>query len=104
MLAANAELDASPCRPAAIGGDADHLADALRVERDERVLLDDAELLVLADKARGVVARDAEHGLSQIVGAKAEERGGLGYVGRKQGGARQFDHCADLIGEFDPGL
>ena len=36
MLAANAELEAGPGRPAPLGGDRDQLADALDVEADER--------------------------------------------------------------------
>ena len=58
-------------------------ADAFRVERRERVLLDEAGLLVGADEARGVVARDAEGGLRQVVGAEGEEVGALGDLLRR---------------------
>ena len=43
MLAADAELQIRPRRAAALGGDPDQLADAVGVEGDERVVLEDAE-------------------------------------------------------------
>ena len=39
VLAADAELDVRARRAAALGGDADQFADAVLVERDERVVL-----------------------------------------------------------------
>src|SRR3954451_22809291 len=42
MLAADAEFDAGPRRAAALGGDAHHLADALNINADKRIALDDA--------------------------------------------------------------
>ena len=49
-----------------------------------------------AEEARGVVARDAEGRLRQIVGAEREELGRLGDFAGQQRGARQFDHRADV--------
>ena len=61
-----------------MGADAQQLADALGIEGDEGVLADDPALLVAAEEAAGVVARQAVGGLGQVVGAEAEELGGLG--------------------------
>src|SRR5439155_9361382 len=97
VLAANAELEIGPGGAAALDGDLDHLADPGRIERDKRVMLEDAELLIGADKARRIVARDAVDRLRQIVGAKAEERGALGNLAGEQSGARQFDHRAHRV-------
>ena len=80
------------------------LADAVGVERDERVVLEDAEPLIDAEKARRIVARQAEDGLGQIVGAEAEELGGLGDLAGAQRRARQLDHRADQIGHLDARL
>ena len=88
-------LMSGPRRAAALGGDAHHLADPVGVERHERVVLENAGLLIGADEARRVVARDAVGGLRQIVGAEAEELGALGDLAGEQRGARQFDHRAD---------
>ena len=41
MLAANAELDAGPRRPAALGGDLDQFADAFSVQSHERIGLEE---------------------------------------------------------------
>src|SRR6202008_4280956 len=97
VLAADAELDAGAAGAAAPGGGADHLADPGRIEADERVMREDAGLLVGSEEARRVVARDAEHGLRQVIGAEAEEFGALGDLAGEQRSARQLDHRADEI-------
>src|SRR3954449_10447775 len=56
MLAANAELDTGTRRAAALGGDADHLADPLPVDADERVALENSGFLVARQKTRRIVA------------------------------------------------
>ena len=78
MLAADAELEIAPHLAAAFGGDAHQLADAVAVDGDERIGGQNAFRRVDAEKARGVVAADAERGLGQIVGAEGEELGGFG--------------------------
>ncbi len=80
MLAANAELEAGPGRPAPLGGDRDQLADALDVDADERVAREDALFDIGGEEAAGIVAADAQGGLGEIVGAEAEEFGLLGDV------------------------
>ena len=57
-----------------------------------------------AEKARGVVAADAEGGLGQIVGAEGKELRGLGDLGGAQRRPRQLDHGADLIVDSRSGL
>src|SRR3546814_11801695 len=89
LLAADAELDVRPRRAAALGADHHQLADALCVERDEGVLLDQATLLVGTEEISGIVARQAEAGLGQVVGAEGEELGALGDLGGPQAGTRQ---------------
>src|SRR5438552_10253057 len=92
MLAANPELKTRPRGASALRGDADELADPLDVEGHKRVVLEDPEPLIGADKARRIVARQAEDGLRQVIGAKAEEFGALGDLAGAQRRPRQFDH------------
>ena len=49
------------------------------------------------EELAGIVARQPERHLGQIVGAEAEELGVLGDLARAQRGARQLDHGADLV-------
>src|SRR3546814_14703223 len=97
LLAADAELDVRPRRAAALGADHHQLADALCVERDEGVLLDQATLLVGTAEISGIVARQAEAGLGQVVGAEGEELGALGDPGGPQAGTRQLENGADAV-------
>jgi hypothetical protein len=88
-----------------LGCDAHQFADAVDIERDEGILFDDAFLLVDSSGiGRGVVARNAEGGLGQVVGAEGEELGHFGNIAGPHGGARQLDHGADEIGDVDAGL
>src|SRR5580704_19406494 len=68
MLAANAELEVFPRPPSALGCDAHEFADAVAVDRHERIDGKDALVAVRAEEACRVVAADAEGGLRQIVG------------------------------------
>src|SRR3954447_12963628 len=104
VLAANAELEAIAHLPPAVGRDANELTDAFAVDRDERVDRQNALRLVRAEEARGVVARNAERGLRQIVGAEREELRGLADLAGLETRARQLDHGADLVVDLGPGL
>src|SRR5262249_19387662 len=104
MLAADAELEIVPRLAPALDRNLDELADAFTVERDERIDRQDALRRIGTEKARGVVAADAERGLGQIVGAEREEFRGFGDLAGEQRGARQLDHGADLIFDAFPGL
>ena len=88
MLAADAELDVRPRLAAALGGDLHEFADAFLIERHERIGRQDALGRVGAEERGGVVARDAERRLRQIVGAEGEELGALGDLARRRSAAR----------------
>ena len=77
MLAANSKLDVFPRLAPALGRDFDQLADAFAVDRDERVDGENALVGINAEEARRIVARNAENGLGEIVGAEGKEFGGL---------------------------
>src|SRR5690349_22467108 len=77
MLAADAELDIRPLGPAALGGQPYKITNAVLVETDEGVLLEDALLDIGVEEPAAVVAADAEGGLGQVVGAEGEELGVL---------------------------
>ena len=109
MWQKNTEAGSPPCSPQMPSlrsgrvlrprstADLDQLADALVVERDEGVVLEDAALLVVLQERAGVVAAEAEGGLGQVVGAEGEELGRLGDLAGAQAGARQLDHGADQV-------
>ena len=88
MLAADAELEVGAGATAALGGDAHQLADPFEVEAGERVARQDPGPLVIADEARRIVARDAEGGLGQVVGAEAEEFDALSAISAARSAAR----------------
>ena len=107
MLAADADLEIGLHLASAFGADGDELADAVLVDGDERVDLEDGVLGVVCEDRRGIVARQAEAGLREIVGAEGEElRAGVacGDLVGPQRGARQLDHGADLVVELGAGL
>ncbi len=101
MFAAQAELEVRARRAAAFDGEADEFAHPLLIQRDEGVLSQDAARLVVAEEGGSVIARDAERGLGEIIGAEGEEFRRLGDFPGLERGARQLDHGADLIGERD---
>ena len=97
MLAADAHLEGGPCVPSLGGGHLHQAPHARLVQRGKGVLLEDAGLQIRREEVVDVVARDAERGLRQIVGAEAEELGLLGDLVGGQGGARQLDHRAHHV-------
>ena len=97
MFAADAELEVGSRRPAPLRRHPDQLADPLYIEADERVPGVDALFDIRTEKARGVVAADAQRGLGQVVGAEREELGRVRDVAGAQRGAGQLDHRADEI-------
>src|ERR1700722_8387220 len=95
VLAADAELEIGPGLAAALGGDGDELANAFGVQGHERIGLKQSLDGVEAEERGSVVARYAERGLGEVVGAEREELRALrDFAGAKRG-ARQFDHGAD---------
>ena len=85
-------------RPA-LGGHLDERADALLIERDERILRQDARLDVRGQELPGVVAREAHRGLREVVRAEGEELRRLRELAGQDGGARQLDHRAEREGD-----
>src|SRR5882757_9260654 len=86
MLAADAHLQIGPRLASARDADLDELADAVAIDRDEGIDLENALGDVGAEKTRGVVAADAVGGLRQVVGAEGEELRGLRHVAGHQAG------------------
>src|SRR4030065_216528 len=75
-----------------------HLSPPLLVDAGEGILRQDVLLQVFHQDPRlGVVARDAVGRLSQIVRAEREEFGITGNLIRRQSGARDLDHRAELV-------
>ena len=101
MFAANAELDVAARRAATLGGDAHQFADAILIERLERILFENIGFIIVGQETARVIAAEAEGGLCQVIGAKAEELRRLGDFPGLKRRTRQFDHRADQIVELD---
>ena len=95
MLAAHAELELGPRLPPARRGHLDERADALLIERDERILRQDARLDVRGQELPRVVAREAHRGLREVVRPEGEELRRARELGGQKGGARELDHRAE---------
>ena len=103
VLAAHAELQRRPGGPAPLGAQAHQLADAVGVDRLERVALQQPLLEVGGHHpALDVVAAEAERHLGQVVGAEGEEVGLLGDLAGPQRGPGRLDHGADGDLELAP--
>ena len=95
MLAADAQLEIRLDTAGALDGDPHQIADALQVERLERVPLEDPDLEVVGEEpALGVVAREAERRLREVVRAEGAEVRHLRDLVRADASARQLDHRA----------
>src|SRR6185369_10770269 len=76
VLTADAQLEVGLDRPTLLGTDPHQLADAVAVDRGERVVPQDPPVDVGREEGPlGVVPGDADRGLRQVVGAEAEEVG-----------------------------
>src|SRR5581483_11578078 len=75
VLAADADLEIGPHPAAALGADPHQLAHAVGIDGDERIDLENAALRVVGENRCGIVARQPQAGLRQIVGAEREELG-----------------------------
>ena len=101
MLAADAQLQVGPRRPARRHRPAHERADAGLVDRLERVVVQQAQLQVAGEEAGfGVVAAEAERRLGEVVRAEREELGVVGDLARREGGAWQLDHRAEEVGHL----
>ena len=65
------------------------------------LLLDDLELLILRQERTRIVARHAEAGLREVVGAEAEEFCRLRDLVSRERAARNLDHRADHVAQLD---
>src|SRR5262252_1358878 len=63
VFAANAELGVAARLASTFGGDLDQLADAITIDRHERVDRKNPQARICAEEARGVIAADAEGSL-----------------------------------------
>ena len=96
VLAADPDLELRACGAAALDAHADERPDAVLVDRPERGALHDAAVHVAGhDPALDVVAREAEPGLREVVGAEREELGVACDVAGHEARAGQLDHGAD---------
>src|SRR5262245_7537596 len=102
VLAADAELEIGPHRAAAFDADAHEIADALDVDRRERVALQNLRLLVDLQELSDVVAREAEGELREIVGAERKELGVAGNLVGNNAAAGNLDHGSDQVLDLDP--
>src|ERR1043165_9925837 len=92
VFAADAELNVGPGALAFLDGDLHKLADAGLVNGSERILLTDLLLLVGPEEGAGIGTTHAEAGLGQVVGAEAEEFGGVRDFVSGQRAAGNLDH------------
>src|SRR5665647_58292 len=98
VLATDTGLQTGLGLAALLDAHGDELADALLVERLEGVLLDDLVVDVRAEEAElGVVTRDADAGLGEVVRAEREEVGLVRDLIGDECRARDLDHGADRV-------
>ncbi|MPM36798.1 hypothetical protein SDC9_83400 [bioreactor metagenome] len=103
VLTTDTGLQAGLPAAALLDADPDQLADTVPVDLGERVGRDDVVVDVgVEERALGVVTRQADPGLGEVVGAEAEVVGVVGDLVGDQSGARQLDHRADRVVERHP--
>ena len=73
MFAADAELDFWSGFAAFLDRDLHQLADAILIDRGKRISFHNFQLGVMRQERSAVVAAHPERGLSEIIGAEAEE-------------------------------
>ena len=100
MLTADAQLDVGAGGAAFGDGRGDELTNTCLIEGGEGVLFEDLVLGVGHEEVAHIVPADAECGLSEVVGAEAEELSRLSDFICGQCSARHFDHRADEITEL----
>ena len=100
VLAADADLQVGLHGAAALHGQVHQGADACFIQRHEGVRRVDAALQVGRQEAAGVVPRQAERGLRQVVGPEAEELRLGGDLARGDARPRQLDHRPQAEGDL----
>ena len=104
VLTADTAVEFGTGRAAELDRHLHQLADAHRVETGEGIGFVDLVRIVCGQELAGVVAREAERHLGEVVRTEAEELRFLGDVVCSKGCARDLDHGADLILELDARL
>src|SRR5262249_46406913 len=103
VLTADADLELVPRTATLLDAPLNEHADALGIERLERVGCEHASLLlvdVVRQEAAGVVAREAHRSLCEVVGAEGEELGAFRDLVGHQRCARELDHGAEDVIEL----
>ena len=104
VLTADTAVEFGTGRTAELDRHLHQLADAHRVETGEGIGFVDLVRIVCGQELAGVVAREAERHLGEVVRTEAEELRFLGDVVCGKGCTRDLDHGADLILELDARL
>src|SRR5207237_4978354 len=97
VLAADPDLQIAARASAQLDRHLDELADTPLIEALERIFRQEAVLDVKRQESAGVVPREPECGLRQIVRAEREEFRFPGDVISRECGARQLDHGAEEV-------
>src|SRR5438552_8959904 len=100
VFAANPELDVRPSFASQIASDFHQAANALLIDRRERICIHNVELRVGGKKTAGIVPAHSQRRLCEIVCAKTEELGVARDLVGHERSARDFDHRADQVFEF----
>eukprot|EP00754_Rhynchopus_humris_P025711 Rhum_TRINITY_DN14960_c6_g1::Rhum_TRINITY_DN14960_c6_g1_i1::g.130403::m.130403 len=97
VLTADADLEVAPRRTALLHGHLHELTDAALVQHLERVVVVDAQLLVVLQEGTRVVPGEAAAHLRQVVRAEGEELRLARDLVRRHARARHLDHGAHLV-------
>src|ERR1700722_7889995 len=97
VFAANSNLEATTLLPSPFDSDLNQFSHSFTIDHRERILFENALLEIGWQYLVHVVAREAEGGLGEVVGAEAEELSYLGNLARQQRGTRQLDHGSDEV-------
>src|SRR5260370_1185533 len=100
---ADAHFEVGTSLAPVLDGHLDERTHTFAVEHCKRIFLPQLVIDIVLDELGVVVARDAERGLGEIVGAEAEEFGLGRHLVRSECGARDFNHGADHVFQLDAG-
>ena len=102
MFATNSQFYAGSRRTSSLGGQTHQFAYAFPVDGNKRIVFQYPLFAINLDKRSGVVSRQAESRLRQIVGAEAEKFRRFGDLACSKGSAWQFDHGANGVLDLAP--
>ena len=104
MFAADAAVQLGTSLTTKLDRHLHQLADADGIETSKRIGLVDLVRIVCGQELAGIVTREPERHLRQVIGAEAEEFRLLRDIVRGERRARDLDHRADLILELEAGF